>query len=436
MESRQDDLPDVLEENDSFVEKKWQLTKDQEKEVLRDCEGVPIQEDYFNWYYRDLLNDYDGYMLYYESMAGCWENHYHNVQKSIDRALGLGEGGDLTAEEREKLKKVGCLAIFGSGCNPARELSPKLIQALAERDLELVLSDFSSRALTGAVNRLSQIGIEPKAAYQIDLTMGISGHLHEDVERFSQGVDYFANPGKIDVFFSRLENQMDSLLKIHEEGGKMPDFVFDHYSIKEKESIGLAVSTMLAAATFLTVYGKLFDLINKNFGHLDSSQRFSQRLKQLHAKYNAFILKFSSTNISELCGDNADVLVVSDVNKVSLPSPDRLGLKNVRPNNQLKVIYEKIRAAVDAVVSMSDDATESDLISTVDFETRIGSDGSTEESVEKVLSSMTAMKGRIFTPVLSGNPMQWVWWDELMISEDNYGHGHKVQTSHFKLKKP
>ena len=399
--------------------------------------NVSIFEDFNEHKYRDVLQNYDAYMHTYDSLASMWKEHYANVQQSVDLALGLSpdesgkDGVELTIDEREKIRQVGCIALFGCGFNPTRELSPKVIKALADGLAELILVDFSRNSLRSSINFFLAIGIKPKAAYQMDLTMGAAAHMNTYAINLWKEMDEAHEAGHLKVYIDLITNEVDAIIDAYERGESIPGF-FENFPIEEDDRPGLAVSSMVTAATFLTIHDYLLKAVKKSKG-IDVADKnpLISDLRETHAKFNAFILRLNAAKMVELSKDNANILIVTDVNKVNLIQGSNPGQDNPHP---VEETLESVKSAIDASVRRNEPLRQ-DLLRYTDNEARMSRDGNNEEPLEDIIGSVAAIRDLTFEALGSEKTRQWMWWDDPGNGYDDYGHGHKVRAIKYKYDK-
>ncbi|MBU0668078.1 hypothetical protein KJ951_00335 [Patescibacteria group bacterium] len=426
-----DDRPSV---EDASVGIKGEARSIEQEICRKTYRGVPIFDDLNAHRYREVLESYESYMLAYESMAAMWKDHYANVQRAIDLAIGLSPSRSgkssykITPHEREKLQEIGRIAVFGCGFNPTRELSPKMIQALADGLVELILVDFSRKSLRSSINFFLAIGIKPKAAYQMDLTMGTAAYINSYATNLKREMDEAPGGCDLNIFIDLIDNEVDSIIEAYEKGRNIPGF-FNNYPMNEDDRPGLAVSTMVTAATFLTIYDYLLKIVKKS----EMADVLIEKLRAIHAKFNAFVLRLNATKIAELSKDNSNVLIITDVNKVNLPSAQITN--DVKPADA-----ESIRNAINALVNGSATATDSLLAEFVDNEIRMSRDGRTCESLEEIVRSVAAIRDATFVTLGPGkhnpaSPRNWMWWDDPGNESDDPGHGHEVHVVNYRLDK-
>jgi hypothetical protein len=381
-------------------------------------ENVPIYGDPREGRYRDVLTKYEQYMIKYESRATRWQKHLSNIKRTIAAAIGLSQDQDeFTEEEREKLREIGIIAIFGSGGNPTRGLPDKLLTALQSELVKIILIDFSKHALESAINNFSNIGITPLAAYQMDLSMGTTAHINNYAMDLKEKMDNSPDGGDVHTYIRLIENEIESIIEAYETGKPIPGF-FNNYPIIEEHRPGLAISEMVTAATFLPIYEYLLQVI-RLAEKADSVKKneLIARLNKIHAKFNAFILRLNSAKMVEMCTDNANVLILTDVNKVS-PTP----------RDELQSTAEDIKAAIDVLVSGKGDG-DPVLAGCADYEVRMSRNGCSEDPLKSIIGSVAAIRDLTFETLgqdEQDKDHQWMWWDER-------AHGHRVEVVKFKM---
>jgi hypothetical protein len=409
-------------------------------EIQRTFRGVPLFYDYHEDDYRAVLTSYEAYMLEYEALASGWQDHYDNVQGSVDLALGLSPRDDkngtneITPEEREKLKQIGCIALFGCGFNPTRELSPKLKKALHEGMIDLILVDFSRSSLRSSINFFLGLGIKPKAAYQTDLTNGAAANINTFLDRDKKWLEISREGFNLETYITRIDVEVNALIGAFETGERTTGFL-DSYPMNEEDRPGLAVSTMVTAATFLTIYGQILNIIRK--AEKDTGKEKPEliaKLRAIHARFNAFVLRLNATKMAELCKDKANVLIITDVNKVNLPDTGSSDQKDRCAEENPEAMTERIMDAIKALVSGVGIA-DPELVKKVGNEARMSRKGGEEESLREIIGSVNSLGYMDFETLGEKEPRQWMWWDDPGNEIDGPGHGHKVQAINFKLDK-
>lgn len=388
--------------------------------------GVLIYGDTEEFKYKNVLKEYEEFMLMYESMASEWEKHYRRIQKSIDNALGIKKymSDDLV---RETLSKVGCITLFGCGYNPTRELSNKLKNALRKGYVRLVLVDFSKKALRSATDFLLNSGIKPGAAYQMDLTSGVVGTIDSYMRRLysEAGGKLPRGTNRLQMYVDLVEQNVDRIIERYKNEGVVPGN-FKGYLVRDCDKAGLAVSPMMAAATFLTVYYKLINIIVENTDDDEERENLLEQVKNIHSKFNAFVVQLVSGQMLEFCKDEGSALIMAEINKVDL------GLDIDQHSEVLdeKLWLEQAELAAevrDAVEYGTEDEETGKLLESVRTEVRISRQGLSPELMEDVVRSTPSIDNRY--EVITEPGEEWWWWDEPL------SHGHIVRKVQFKKEK-
>lgn len=388
--------------------------------------NVPVYCEYKEHIFRRLLRDYEGYMLNYESAARRpkWKEHYKRIQETIDSLLGLDSAKNttqLTKEEIKTLKSLGHFALFGCGFNVTRELSPRLKKALRETKIQIVLVDFSKKALKSSIDFLAEEGITPAAAYQMDLTMGAASVLNTFRNEL-RSFKYNDSLGSIEEYKSYLEDisrKLDTMIKQFESEKKFRD-MFDDYQMREDHRPTAVVSTMVTTATFLTI----FDELVKQFAPYPE---LHEDLERLHAKYNAFIVRLNAAKLTNLCKGNGKVCMIMDVNKICIDVDP-----TIKRGDEREIIIEEIRDSLDAVLESGDQnvALSKEGASTRE-ELRISRDGANTEPLEQLLNDVGVAGQQTSKKIEDVHILgRWHWWDENDFGQE---HGHRVEAVAFSV---
>ncbi len=372
--------------------------------------------------YRQVLDQYETFMAQYESNAGNWKEHYDNIQHALDKSMGIR--ANMTDEElKEVLSRVGCITIFGCGYNPTRELSRKLMKGLRKGYARLVLVDFSQKALRSAIDFLDQSGIKPGAAYQMDLTLGSVGSIDSYFNQLSKSsnVSTRIDETKLRLYLDLVNELIDSLMVQLKANGLVAG-AFRGYIMKDEDKPGMAVSTMVAAATFMTIYGKLLNLIERNVVDPEIVSELKQEATRIHSKFNACVVQMITAQMLNFCKDEGSAVIVTEVDKINLGLGTDQHAHDVE-NEEVRKLEEQAALVRKAV---QDDGRTPELkkhLDTVTTDPKISQTGD-KVDFEQVVKDTPLFDKRF--QVALGRKRKWLWWDEPM------EHGHTVMQLAFR----
>lgn len=390
----------------------------------------PIYADYDEHNYREVLNDYERYMITYDSLASNWPDHYRKIQQSIDEAMGLKRGKKISEAEEKTLRSTGIIALFGCGYNPTRELSPKMLQALKDKMIDVVLVDFSKYALKTAINFLNSQNIQPKAAYQMDLSGGAATYLRTFITEHKRHLGGNLN-GKLEVFLDEVIKEAEALMQNYKYRDERIPGNSNRYLMHEGDRPGLAVSTMVAAATFLTVYEGLQKIVSAYSEYLSPAEREShmRKIQEMHARYNAFVMGMNSAKMANLCRDKGRVLIITDVNKISYELPEETnGNVDEEIRKKQAETVARIRASVEDRL-LGNPPEESDLLPLIKKEIRMSRIGALAEPLEDIVRDPFMTRKMVMAAIDEFRSNQgWMWWDDPR-------HGHEVRTVAYEVAK-
>lgn len=366
--------------------------------------------------YRQVLEQYETFMAEYESNAGHWKEHYDNMQHALDKSMGIR--ANMTDEElKEVLSRVGCITIFGCGYNPTRELSKKLMKGLRKGYARLVLVDFSQKALRSAIDFLDQVGIKPGAAYQMDLTLGSVASVDSYFNQLSKSSKAGAgiDETKLRLYLDLINELIDSLMVQLKVNGLVAG-AFRGYIMKDEDKPGMAVSTMVAAATFMTIYGKLINLIERNVVDPEIVSELKREATRIHSKFNACVVQMITAQMLNFCKDEGSAVIVTEVDKINLGLGTDPHAHDVE-NEEIRKLEEQAALVRKAVQDNGKTPELQQHLDTVTINPKISQTGD-KVDFEQVVKD-TPLFDKKFQVVL-GPKRQWLWWDEPM------DHGHTV----------
>jgi len=276
--------------------------------------------------YKGIVVAYEKYLLntYQKNYQqfNCWRDHYKKIHDQIN--LLIGESDNLE-------DKV--VALIGCGPEPAnRDFSPKLINMLRNGKLKkVVLIDFSRNILVSATHNLIKKGVDSSriAAYQMDLTNGLSSHFSCKMTKAKHDSDY--------------DRVIDDLTI--DLAGKIGDTSSTgNLAIGEEDRFDFFISSMFATATLVPVINNCISTV-ENDTKLTRPQkdRVFNHCDKFHQEYNTFVVERTTSEIIKLGKNEQRGLIIADTEKIYK------GIKKIRKTVTVPIINtcRKISAVKD-----------------------------------------------------------------------------------------
>ncbi len=367
------------------------------------CENTPIFLDVERGRYKEVVEAYNRFMAIYVGKSEEWGEHYKRQAKALENALGIYKS--TPANKVDKILDKECIVIFGCGYND-KGVSKKVKESLAKGHGKLVLVDFSRMALGSAIEKYGVEGVEVTAAYQMSISRARESTLNGYIEGTSKE--------NMEAYIRFFGKEVDKLAKELVGKGTTPG-TYKISEMLEEHRPTIAVSAMVGAATFLTVYDKIKEVVEKEAKNSEQRESLITELNRIHAQFNAFVMQLHITQMLGLCkwrrGKDGKkikkLLFITDTNKRKIILKEQEGGRKVG-KKELEGDVKKIKEGKE---------DELEIIKFDSPEVRISRDGEKIEDIEDIIRQIPGLDD-----ALTEDRGKWVWLDALYEQNDRHGH--------------